>query len=82
VIDQNIAVIGNGARGLEEAEFLRSYRRSISIIASEGSHCLSDEERNQLDSASVAILDGPATDFALTDHGLRLVTVLGPSVSV
>lgn len=77
VIDQNIAVIGTGTRGLTEAEFLRSYTRSISIIASEGSHFLSDEERRQLDSAGIAVIDGPATDFALTDQGLSFVTARG-----
>jgi thioredoxin reductase (NADPH) len=77
VIDQNIAVIGTGTRGLMEAEFLRSYTRSISIIASEGSHCLSHEERRQLDSAGITVIDGPATDFALTDQGLSFVTARG-----
>jgi thioredoxin reductase (NADPH) len=77
VIDQNIAVIGTGPRGLMEAEFLRSYTRSISIIASEGSHCLSHEERRQLDSAGITVIDGPATDFALTEQGLSFVTARG-----
>jgi thioredoxin reductase (NADPH) len=77
VIDQNIAVIGTGARGLTEAVFLRSYTRSISIIASEGSHSLSDEERRHLDSAGITVIDGPATDFALTKQGLSFVTARG-----
>jgi thioredoxin reductase (NADPH) len=77
VIDQNIAVIGTGTRGVTEAEFLRSYTRSISIIAPEGSHCLSDEERRHLDSAGIAVIDGPATDFALTEQGLSFVTARG-----
>ena len=77
VIDQNIAVIGTGRRGLKEAEFLRSYTRSISIVASGGSHCLSHEERRQLDSAGITVIDGPATDFALTDQGLSFVTARG-----
>jgi thioredoxin reductase (NADPH) len=77
VIDQNIAVIGTGTRGVTEAEFLRSYTRSISLIASEGSHCLSDEERRRLDSAGITVIDGPATDFALTEQGLSFVTARG-----
>jgi thioredoxin reductase (NADPH) len=77
VIDQNIAVIGTGPRGLKEAEFLRSYTRSISIVASEGSHCLSHKERRHLGSAGITVIDGPATDFALTDQGLSFVTARG-----
>jgi thioredoxin reductase (NADPH) len=77
VTDQNIAVVGTGTRGVKEAEFLRSYTRSIAIIAPEGAHCLSDEERGQLDSAGIAVIDGPVRDFALTDHGLSFATAQG-----
>jgi thioredoxin reductase (NADPH) len=76
VTDQNIAVMAP-ARGVKEAEFLRSYTRSIALIAPEGRHCLSDEEQGQLDSAETAVIDGPVRDFSLTDHGLSFATAQG-----
>jgi len=35
VTDQRVAVIGTGARGVKEAEFLRSYTRDVTLVASD-----------------------------------------------
>jgi thioredoxin reductase (NADPH) len=77
VTDQRVAVIGTGARGLEEAEFLRSYTRDVTLVASDGSHCLSDADRRRLAAIGVPAIDGPAHDFVLTEQGLSFLSAAG-----
>jgi thioredoxin reductase (NADPH) len=80
VTDRRIAVIGTGGRGLREAEFLRSYTAQVALVAPDGPHDLTRSEREHLDAIGVALLDGPARDFALTDAGLAFSTAAGRQV--
>jgi len=75
--DQNIAVIGSGARAAKEALFLRSYSRHIAMVAMEGSHALNDAERETLAASDIVLIDGPATDFVLEPQGLSMMTAMG-----
>src|SRR3954452_4021665 len=63
--DQRVSVIGTGERGMKEAIFLRSYTRHVTLVANDGSHQLSAEDRRRLDALNVSVLDGPARDFTL-----------------
>jgi thioredoxin reductase (NADPH) len=77
VTDQRVAVIGTGARGLKEAEFLRAYTRDVTLVASDGPHCLSDAERQRLAAIGVPAIDGPARGFVLTEHSFGFLSAAG-----
>jgi thioredoxin reductase (NADPH) len=80
VTGRRIAVLGTGGRGLREAEFLRSYTAQVTLVAPDGPHDLTRCERDHLDAVGVALLDGPAREFALVDTGLAFNTAAGRHV--
>jgi thioredoxin reductase (NADPH) len=59
VTDQKVAVIGTGARGYKEAQFLRSYTSDVTLIAPDGAHDLDAHQRHELTDAEITIVDGP-----------------------
>jgi thioredoxin reductase (NADPH) len=73
VSDQNLAVIGSGARGAKEAEFLRSYTDRVTLVPTLEQDGLDDDERLRLNSLGVQFADGPASEFTLTPQGLAVV---------
>ena len=77
VIGQDLAVIGTGEHGVKEAKFLRAYTDKVTLIAPEGPHQFSDDDRSGLIDANVALVDGPTDDFALADSGLSFSCALG-----
>jgi len=73
VIDKKVAVVGTGAHGAREADFLRSYTRQVLLIAPEGHHQLSREQRSALSASGVALIDGPVSDFKIEDNRLSFL---------
>jgi len=65
VTDRPVAIIGTGARGLGEAEFLRSYTKDVTLIAPNGAHDLDPKQRSRLNAGGIKALDGPCLDFEL-----------------
>lgn len=61
VTDLNVALVGSGAHGIAEAEFLRSYSPLVSLIAPDGPHALTEAERARLRHWRIAAIDGPVT---------------------
>jgi len=59
VTDKKVAIIGTQERGRAETIFLRSYTAHLTLIAPDGPHDLSDEDRKLLDEVGVALVDGP-----------------------
>jgi thioredoxin reductase (NADPH) len=57
--------------------FLRGFTATVCLIAPDGKHGLSREERDTLAEASIAILDGPARCTALVEEGLVVTTPSG-----
>ncbi|TVV76458.1 NAD(P)/FAD-dependent oxidoreductase [Sphingomonas solaris] len=72
VTDRTIGVIGSGERGTNEALFLRSYSKQITLIAPMGRHDLADEQRKKLQDAAVEVVDGPVGRFDLDDRRLSV----------
>ena len=72
ITDKDVAVLGTGARGCREAIFLRGYTRSIALIAPDGRHELSDDQRRVLSEAGIAVLAGPATGYRIAEGRLAL----------
>lgn len=67
--DQAIAVLGSGAHGMAEAEFLRSYSDRVTLVAPSGPHRFDDDARRRLAQWNIALRDGPAEDIVpLLNH--------------
>ncbi|MBI1682899.1 NAD(P)/FAD-dependent oxidoreductase [Caulobacter hibisci] len=77
VTDQRVAVIGGGARAAGEAEFLRAYTASVTLIALEADDGLDESRRRRLDEIGVRRIAGPAGDFALEDDSISLACSRG-----
>ncbi|WP_176598748.1 MULTISPECIES: NAD(P)/FAD-dependent oxidoreductase [Sphingobium] len=69
VTDRRVAVIGTGARGTNEAMFLRTYSADITLVSPQGAHDLSDAQRRRLSEAGIALADGPCDPLRIDgDH--------------
>jgi len=77
VTDRRVAVLGTGERGLNEAIFLRSFTADVTLIAPDGHHELSVIEQTKLADSGIAIVDGPATGFAISELGTIVVETAG-----
>ena len=74
VTDRRVAVLGTGAHGTREALFLRGFTADVTLIAADGKHDLAPAERALLAQCGVAIVDGPATAFAIDGEQIGLRT--------
>lgn len=80
VTDKRIAVIGSGSRGSREALFMRSFSNDITLVAPQGPHELDREQQAALTNAGVTIINGPATDFQISEEAISFVTAAGRQV--
>ena len=74
VTDQRIAVIGTGEKGAAEARFLRGYTADLTLIAPDGLHDLSEEDRASLSDLGIAMTDGPVTAIEPAEDDIAVVT--------
>jgi thioredoxin reductase (NADPH) len=74
---QRIAVIGTGARGAKEAEFVRAYTDHVTLIAPHGVHELDEPQRDALRDIGVTLVDGPAEAFELAERAIRVLCPAG-----
>jgi len=65
VTDRNVAVLGTGRRGANEALFLRGYTRTITLIAPDGRHQFEEDDRQALEKADVAVIGGAPTGYRI-----------------
>lgn len=65
VTDRNVAIVGSGKHGFDEAMFVRSFTRSLSLVSSESDRELSEGQRQELAAAEITLLDGPCSQFRL-----------------
>lgn len=72
VTDRRIAVLGTGERGLNEANFLRSYSADITLVAPEGGHDLSMRQRQELAAAGIAIEEACTAIELIEGQGITL----------
>lgn len=74
VTDRNVGVIGSGARGVEEAIFLRSFTDRVTLIAPDMAHALTLEESRRLEGFDITLVDGPCMVAAIEGDELALQT--------
>ena len=77
VTDRRVAVIGTKAHGLKEALFLRMYSADVTLIAPDGEHALTPEQRRQLDEAAVKMCDGPCGPLCIDGDQILVPTPNG-----
>lgn len=80
VTDKDIAVVGTAEKGVNEATFLRSFTRQITLIAPDGRHILSDGQRASMREIGVQTVDGPAAVLRIDDGKLVIMTAQGERV--
>ncbi len=61
VTDKKVGVLGNADRGPGEAIFLRSYTADVTLIDPDGPIDVSAQDRERLEEAGVALVDGPVS---------------------
>lgn len=76
VTDKRVGVYGTGEHGAREALFIRSFTKDVTLIAPD-CHDLPPEQIGQLDTAGVALVGGPATDWALENDRILLTVPTG-----
>nr|WP_086494284.1 NAD(P)/FAD-dependent oxidoreductase [Novosphingobium panipatense] len=59
VTDKRVGVLGTRSHGFKEAIFLRTYTKDVTLIATDGDHDLSEDEKLRLAAAGVVMIDGP-----------------------
>lgn len=70
VTDQNIAVIGTGERGINEALFLRGFTDRVTLIAPDGPHDLDPNAQRDGMTNGIIFRDGPAVIESMDDTGI------------
>lgn len=78
VTDKRVGVIGDDSHGVDEAIFMRSYTRDVTLIAPDAAHRKLDaQDRGRLQQFDIAAIDGPLTGARLEDDEIVLVTATG-----
>ncbi len=79
VTDKSVGVIGTGDGGIGEAKFLRTFTSDVTLIAPDGPHDLSEEQRQDASDYGIALIDGAVEDI-LPDGDMITVKAEGGSV--
>ena len=77
VTDTNVAVIGSGNHGLQEALFLRGFTERVTLVAPDGVHALSEEDFSLAEDAAISLIDGPIAAITIEGDQLCLATPSG-----
>ena len=75
--DQPVAILGTGEQGVREAEFLRSFTASVTLIAVDGPHDLDDNQRSRLTNAGIAVVDEPCLGVELKPRQIDILFQCG-----
>ena len=78
VTDRRVGVIGTGGHGVREALFLRGFTADVTLIAPDAPHDLSRDDRAALDSAGIALADGPCGRLRREGARIAVDTADGP----
>ena len=78
VSDRRIGLLGSGAHALREAEFMRSYSRSVTLVAPDGAHRFGASGKDALTCWNIEAVDGPVTGIAI--DGSCIALTLGDRV--
>jgi len=74
VTDKRIAVIGTETHGHNEAVFLRTYSKDVTLIAPNAEHVLTEQERVRLEALGVRMVDGPCRSLRIDGDEILVPT--------
>jgi thioredoxin reductase (NADPH) len=77
ITDQRVAVIGTGDQGVNEAIFLRSFTKEVTLISPALEHEMTAIQIARLKTYGIAIVNGPAECVDLHDEAISLRTSKG-----
>ncbi len=77
VTDTRVAVIGTGAHGCAEAEFLRAYTKDITLVSPLPKHDLDDSCDRKITAAGIDLVEGLVGNFAIEGDCLAFDTAEG-----
>jgi thioredoxin reductase (NADPH) len=77
ITDQRVAVIGTGDRGVNEAVFLRSFTKDVTLVSPALEHELTAIHIARLKKYGIAIVNGPAERIGLHDEAISVRTSRG-----
>jgi thioredoxin reductase (NADPH) len=72
VTDKNVAVIGTGERGVNEAIFLRSFTKHVTLISPDTAHTLPPILKRTARDAQIEVMDGPAKILSADENGITI----------
>jgi thioredoxin reductase (NADPH) len=72
VTDRRVGLLGTGAHGLREAQFMRSYTADVTLVAPYGPHAFTQAHREELGSWGIAAVDGPVTGIETGEGRIML----------
>ena len=74
VTDRKVGVIGTRTHGFNEAVFLRTYTRDVTLVAPDQDVVLSDEERARLDELGIVSVAGPCRPLRVEGEAIVVPT--------
>jgi thioredoxin reductase (NADPH) len=77
VTDQPVAVIGQGQKGLAEAEFLRGFTANVTLISSVGETDFTAEQISRANDAGIAVVEEPYRGFRLGANRIHVALSSG-----
>ncbi len=77
VTDKKVGVIGSDSHGVAEALFIRGFTADITLIAPDKALMLKAEDREKLEEAGIATVDGPAQAVAISSDYIVVDTAEG-----
>ncbi len=77
VVGQNVAIVGAGTHGFDEAVFVRGFTDKVTLVSPGPEPYLDDARRRDVRSMGIAMIAGPALHFSLDPHGLSFDTGAG-----
>jgi len=80
VTDKTVGVIGVGTKSFQEATFLRSYTRHVTVVSSEDQHHLNETQISKLQEIGIKLQPGPVTSIEIADD-LLVVNIPGARLS-
>jgi thioredoxin reductase (NADPH) len=70
VIDREVAVIGRGRKGINEARFLRHYTHKLTLFTLGTPHEISEPERASLEACGIAVVDDALAEVCTQDGAI------------
>lgn len=70
VIDRDVAVIGRGTKGLNEARFLRHYTHKVTLFTLGAPHEISEPDRAALERCGISIVDEALSEVSTQDGAI------------